>query len=713
MASSESEKEGGLSPPAHKRARLSTPKCQNSPKMQQPSNLLVVANGESPQTNGVRRQKTGHLLQAGPSSSTSAPLLVTRRKPLDKKEKDLIRLIGQHLRGLGLLQSVDALVEESGCSLENLATTNFRMCVLAGNWKQVDKALDEVSPLLVDPVSINNLRLLLLEEKYLELLESNHDLEALHCLRQEIAGLPLHDHEKKQKIHHLAGLMMCQNAEELKKMAKWAGVKGGSRENLMDNICGFFPPNIMLPPKRLNRLLQQAIEMQTEKCNFHCVSSNIENYSLLTDHICTRDDFPASSVHALADHSDEVWFIQFSHDGNRLASGCKDGEVIIWDITGQPKKHCSIKTSYTSGITYISWSPDDSLFVVCGSDDSSEAIVYITESGDEKCRVHQTSEDCPTCCAWHTDGSKFYVAGTRGQFFECSSRDGTVLGQYEGVRLRCIAVQPHTNNVLAADTHCRIRSYNFQEHTASLVIQEDHPIMSFTLSKCGHYALLNIANQGIHMWDLMGLPLPCLVRRFSGVTQGFCTIHSSFGGLNDNFVVSGSEDNNVYVWHKKREYPIAILDGHTKTVNCVSWNPVRHNMIASASDDMTIRIWGTRKQAEEQQRYLEEQEAQMIAEDQKNQSREEASSSNSLNSLPEQEAVTERRSEDGESLTQARSSSQEMNVESVEDVPGQHSSSATSEGSGESFITSSSGVQLPQELVRSASQESTDDSIAL
>ena len=34
-------------------------------------------------------------------------------------------------------QSVDALVEESGCSLENLATTNFRMCVLAGNWKQV------------------------------------------------------------------------------------------------------------------------------------------------------------------------------------------------------------------------------------------------------------------------------------------------------------------------------------------------------------------------------------------------------------------------------------------------------------------------------------------------------------------------------------------------------------------------------------------------
>lgn len=36
-----------------------------------------------------------------------------------------------------LSRSVDALVEESGCALENIATAKFRMCVMAGNWKQV------------------------------------------------------------------------------------------------------------------------------------------------------------------------------------------------------------------------------------------------------------------------------------------------------------------------------------------------------------------------------------------------------------------------------------------------------------------------------------------------------------------------------------------------------------------------------------------------
>lgn len=101
-----------------------------------------------------------------------------------------------------------------------------------------------------------NLKLLLLEQKYLELLENRCDLEALHCLRQDIAGLSIHEYEKKRKIHHLArcglwrvflwfiiyysicSLLMCQNPDELRKTAKWAGVKGGSREHLMDNICG-------------------------------------------------------------------------------------------------------------------------------------------------------------------------------------------------------------------------------------------------------------------------------------------------------------------------------------------------------------------------------------------------------------------------------------------------------------------------------------------
>lgn len=44
--------------------------------------------------------------------------------------------------------------------------------------------------------------------------------------------------------------------------------------------------------------------------------------------------------------------------------------------------------------------------------------------------------------------------------------------------------------------------------------------------------------QGCHLWDLRD---KVLLRKFHGQTQGFYTIYSCFGGLNQDYVASGSE----------------------------------------------------------------------------------------------------------------------------------------------------------------------------
>ena len=118
--------------------------------------------------------------------------------------------------------------------------------------------------------------------------------------------------------------------------------------------------------------------------------------------------------------------------------------------------------------------------------------------------------------------------------------------------------------------------------------------MTFTLDDNDRYALLNVATQGrsasyifmirntkhtldiftrdlsifratwkfvlisgLHMWDIEER---CLVRKFVGITQGFYTVYSCFGGTDQNFIASGSEDNKVYIFHVKKESPIGKLN---------------------------------------------------------------------------------------------------------------------------------------------------------
>lgn len=139
---------------------------------------------------------------------------------------------------------------------------------------------------------------------------------------------------------------MCTEPEDLRRRAGWDGASGISRHQLLDALHGksvvvsarqttyvhctdYIPSAIMIPQRRFAALLQQAQDLQRQRCKYHNPPPDAR-FSLYSDHRCSKDDFPRVTTTILEVHSDEVWNLEWSHDGNYLASAGKDKSAIIW-----------------------------------------------------------------------------------------------------------------------------------------------------------------------------------------------------------------------------------------------------------------------------------------------------------------------------------------------------------------------------------------------
>ncbi|CAH2073507.1 unnamed protein product [Thlaspi arvense] len=497
------------------------------------------------------------------------------------KKTEFVRIITRALYSLGYDKAGAMLEEESGIPLHHSLVKVFLQQVKDGKWDESVVTLQRIG--LQDENAVKSASFLLLEQKFLELLKIEKIVDALGTLRNEI--VPLHINTKR--VHELASSLISPSRFISHTTSGPSKESVNSRSKVLEELQNLLPASVIIPEKRLEYLVESSLHIQRDSCVFHNTLDS--DLSLYSDHQCGKHQIPSQTVQILESHTDEVWFVQFSHNGKYLASSSKDQTAIIWEIDADG--HISLKhtlVGHQKPVISILWSPDDRQVLTCGAEEVIRR--WDVDSGD--CvHMYEKNGMGPISCGWYPDGQGI-IAGMTDRSICMWDLDGREMECWKGQRTQKVSDIAMTDDGKWLVSVCKdsVISLFDREATVERLIEEEDMITSFSLSNDNKYLLVNLHNQEIRLWNIEGDPK--IVTRYKGHKRSRFIIRSCFGGYKQAFVASGSEDSQVYIWHRSTGKLILELPGHAGAVNCVSWSPTNLHMLASASDDGTIRIWG-------------------------------------------------------------------------------------------------------------------------
>nr|CAD1823202.1 unnamed protein product [Ananas comosus var. bracteatus] len=461
---------------------------------------------------------------------------------------EFVRVITKALYTLGYKNAGASLEQESGIQLHCDSVNLFREQVLSRNWDGSLAALHILG--ISDGNIVRSASFLILEQKFLQLLRNGKATDALEVLRREITPLGINT----KRIHELCSYMIG--------FGKIGGESPSSPMKVLEELQKLLPPYLMVAEKRLEHLIEEALTMQKNACPFHNPLDS--SLSLYADHRCRKDQIPSQTTQVLEGHTDEVWFVRFSNSGRYLASSSSDKSAIIWEVNEDGKlwlKHTL--RGHMKPVVMASWNPDDTQLLTCGWEEDIRR--WDVQSG-QCIRNHRHRSSSFISCGFISDGKRFFTCLTNKDF---------CIGKFGRENLKCLKGQRNTkisDMAMTKDKNDDIHGQGIGSSAVGCDLTEE---------------------KEIHLWSIKDEPK--LIMRFKGHKRTRFLIRSCFGGLEQGFVASGSEDSRVYIWHRGTGTLLEALDGHSGAVNCVSWNPANPHMLVSASDDRTIRIWGIKR----------------------------------------------------------------------------------------------------------------------
>jgi WD40 repeat protein/serine/threonine protein kinase len=266
-----------------------------------------------------------------------------------------------------------------------------------------------------------------------------------------------------------------------------------------------------------------------------------------------RDVTTKETVHSLEEHTDLVYCVTFSSQGDRLLSASWDTTAKVWDLAAGGRRLFTMY-GHAAAAWAVEFSPDGSLVAVAGGVADSAVKVYDARTG----RLVHTLEGHAT-------------------------------------RVGCVAFHPDGKRLASCSIDQTVRIWELERGKEVLTLREHSDLLTRVLFDPKGWWLAASCDDGtLRVWD--GTPegkasgRPCVT--LVGHTRQVFGLDFSPDGRQ---LASVGQDHTVRVWDVATARTVHTLTGHTDTVFAVALG--RDDLLVSGSYDGTTKAWDARKGA--------------------------------------------------------------------------------------------------------------------